>query len=818
MKKLLCALIAVLCLWVAAFGAAGAETGTSVYALPDQAELDGKVEAIVEYLALEGKSDYEIIFRVYDYICQTVEYDDEVYDRGEEYWDGVSLGYGQTAYEALCLEKAVCAGIANAVKLLLDEMGIPCKVAVGQQNIAHSWNFVKLNGEWYFLDATNDLGRSNYSLFLKGWDDVSGYTFVEDENDFTLDELALAESSYAGSFEARQDSWGGYTFNVGLGDIVIYSYAGTEKNLVIPSEINGRPVKALAQYFLQYNDSVETLVLSEGIEHIARDFIGQCEKLTSVSLPSTAQFNYDENVIGVGGFVDNCPAMQTITVAEGNPYLCVQDNILYNKDMTKLLYRPAKSPAAAVRVPESVQLVADEAFTDNVYLEEVVLPDSVQMIGYWSFMHCSSLKKINIPEKCTLIGQYAFRNTDIQEIHIPAATEDIAGDALPDTLRIITVDAVNPVYYAADNVLFRRDGTLFRYAAGKTEGTYVVPDGVKVIGGYAFENAENLKSVVLPDSVVSIGEDAFYGCSGLLEMTLPDSVADIGNGAFWDCRHLAKLVIPASVQKIEGTSMLANVTGTVIFGAKGTEAERWASENQFTFIDMNAPWNLSGVCGDGVSWSLSEDGVLKVSGKGKMHDYEWQQSPWNAYANMVRSAIVSEGVISVGAYAFCENKNLTQLSLPDSLTTIEDSAFWRCESLNTVSVPENVTNIAPYAFSSCGLEQILIPGGDTHLDIQVFEYCSDFVICCRAGSYAEQYAGWESIGCNKYNASLRVPDSAAAIESQAFGNVGAVLVYIPDCVTKIADDAFDEGTVVVGPSGSYAEEWAEERGFCFFAE
>jgi len=446
----------------------------------------------------------------------------------------------------------------------------------------------------------------------------------------------------------------------------------------------------------------------------------------------------------------------------------------------------------------------------------------VKVIGYWAFNYCSSLKKVNIPENCEWIGQYAFWGSRLSEIHIPASMKWIDGDALPGTLRKITVDAENPVYYAVDNVMFRYDGTLFCYAGEKAEEAYVVPDGVKEIGEYAFRDAGNLKSVILPDGVESIGYSAFSGCMNLWEMSLPDSVVRIEEGAFWDCRSLAKLVIPASVQTMDGDLILANVEGTVIFGTKGTVAEQWASDHRFAFVDMNVPWNLSGSCGDGVNWSLSEDGVLQVTGKGKMNDYAYgQHSPWYQYANMIRKAIVSEGVDSIGAYAFFENKNMTSVELPESLMTIESHAISRCESLTTVAVPENVTYIAPFAFSSCErLERIMIPGSDTQLDIQVFEYCRDFVIFCREGSYAEQYAEWEDIECETYcaDASLRIPDFATAIESQAFGNVGAVLVHIPGCVTRIADDAFDEGTIIFAPSGSYAEEWAEDNGFACFAE
>lgn len=380
------------------------------------------------------------------------------------------------------------------------------------------------------------------------------------------------------------------------------------------------------------------------------------------------------------------------------------------------------------------------------------------------------------------------------------------------------MDKDNPVYYAKDNVLFTYDGDLVCYATGKTDSSYTVPSGIKQISWYAFEEAENLQSVTLPDSVEHIGRGAFFGCVGLMNVTLPESVKCIEEDAFFNCTHLAKLVIPASAEIEADWSLLANVEGAVIFSKEGSDAQRWAEENGYMFHDVDTPWKVSGVCGEHASWKLSEDGVLTISGNGPMKDYDWAQAPWIAYSNMIRKVIVSEGVSSVGTYAFYRSSNLTNVSLPDSLTSVEENAFSNCDRLKRIVIPENVTDIGVFAFSSChSLERILIPGADTHLDIQVFEYCDDFTLCCMAGSYAEQYAGWNDIDCDAYDVLLRIPASAEVIGAQAFAGVGPALVCIPDCVSEIEDGVFDEGTVIVASYGSYAEDWAEDNGFVCMA-
>ena len=135
-------------------------------------KLQEMVEKIITYLDLEEKSEYEKIYAIYNYVCENVEYDYSVLDK-EDNWDGVSLGYGQFAYEALCEGKAVCAGIARGIVELMEYAGIECHYIDGwaQNGITHAWNLVRIGDLYYYIDATTDLGQENYRGFLKGSND-----------------------------------------------------------------------------------------------------------------------------------------------------------------------------------------------------------------------------------------------------------------------------------------------------------------------------------------------------------------------------------------------------------------------------------------------------------------------------------------------------------------------------------------------------------------------------------------------------------------------------------------------------------------------
>lgn len=824
MMKKLFAILALLTCACMICAAAAAEA-----VLPDEAALAAKAEQVLDYLDLSGADEYERIFGVYNYICQTVTYDWDA--AGATGWDGVSIGFGQTAYEALCQEKAVCAGIARAITLLLEELNVPCKTVLGMQgDIRHAWNLVQLDGQWYFLDATSDLGADPYTSFLKCWDDMTDYV-VSSESGFDIFDFNLASVSRVSSVPAALDSYAGFTFNVGLGDITIHSYTGTEADLVIPAEINGRKVRCLSRYCILENCYVETLVISEGIEEICSEFAGSCPYLRSIAIPSTAKQlsgTSDTVVSGLGGFVDSCDALETITLAAGNPYLCLADNVLYDKDMTEILCYPARKKDVAFRIPESVTRIQDSTFQNNPYLQEVIIPDGVTYIGYWAFNGCGSLKKANIPTACEVIGQYAFKGTQLAEVHIPAGMREIRPTAFSSTLRSITVDADNARYYAVDNVLYSRDGWIIAYAALKPETSFTIPDDVTTIVMHAFDHAANLKEVIFHDGVSVIEHGAFYGCSGLEEIALPDSLTELNGSVFFDCTALAKIVIPPSVKTMADGFIFANNPGVIIYGEAGSTAQEWAEEYGYLFHEIGAPWDVGGTCGEDLEWTLSEDGVLRIWGSGEMAVGSDGDMPWAPYYQFVREIIVGEGVTAMTAHAFHDMRKAVSVTLPGSLSAIPEYTFRACTALREIDIPESVTRIGYYAFWDCRSLQRAIIRAAAVEDIAdaAFEDCQP-VIYGVLGSGSDSWAagyGYRFLPVellegrlpDNFREHLRVlelPAQVTTVEAEAFMNLPVQVIIVPDSCRSIGPRAFagcEELLYVRLPEGAEAAEDAFE--------
>lgn len=131
---------------------------------------------------------------------------------------------------------------------------------------------------------------------------------------------------------------------------------------------------------------------------------------------------------------------------------------------------------------------------------------------------------------------------------------------------------------------------------------------------------------------------------------------------------------------------------------------------------VNAEIVDSGSCGENVTWTLDDEGLLTISGDGDMYDYS-QSGPWST--SEVKQIIIDNGVTSIGSNAFNMCRNLTNVILPDSLTNIAPGAFSYCSKLNNIVIPDNVTSIGDGAFYECNnMVAITIPNDLTDIGME----------------------------------------------------------------------------------------------------
>ena len=162
--------------------------------------------------------------------------------------------------------------------------------------------------------------------------------------------------------------------------------------------------------------------------------------------------------------------------------------------------------STVVVIPNSVTIIADEAFAGCRGLKNVTIPNSVTEIGHRAFKGCSSLTSITIPNSVTEIGGCAFEGCS-----------SLTSIAIPNGVTEISMSA----FYGCSSLT-----------------SITIPNSVTEIGHRAFEGCSSLTSITIPNSVTEISKCAFQGCSNLTSITIPNSVTEIGGSAFKDCEKL----------------------------------------------------------------------------------------------------------------------------------------------------------------------------------------------------------------------------------------------------------------------------------------
>ena len=261
----------------------------------------------------------------------------------------------------------------------------------------------------------------------------------------------------------------------------------------------------------------------------------------------------------------------------------------------------------------------DTVFSNSSAVTEVIIPDSVQTIKK-SFMNWPNLTKITLGSGVTSIDEYTFWDCP--------------------KLKTVIVSDKNTAYSAENSILYNKAKTKIEHVFEGISGNIKIsdkveeiedhqfedrpgitgitlPGGLKRIGYAAFQNCTGLTSVVIPDSVQEIYMWAFYGCSSLSSVSIGRGVKSIYSPAFGNCASLKSLVIPPEVTWMEQYAVGyyydsdagkdVQVRDFVIYGEKGSAAEKYANEYGFTFVSKS----FSG----GTSSDTQNYNIITASGK-----------------------------------------------------------------------------------------------------------------------------------------------------------------------------------------------------------
>ena len=312
--------------------------------------------------------------------------------------------------------------------------------------------------------------------------------------------------------------------------------------------------------------------------------------------------------------------------------------------------------------PESIKLTSKNYhLTDMPESGEVIIPETIVDNG--------------IVYHVTGIGD-AFSNKNITKITIPKSVVEIDNNALrgKGTIEHIAVDPENPKFKDIDGVLFSKSGkTLIQYPASKAGTNYTIPSTTEVVGTAAFYQNKNITTLTIPSGVDSINPQAFREMKSLTSVTMPN-ILNLSNQVFINCRNLVSVVFPMTRMNYIGYGVFSECRSLKSVALPGIITEEFKNNSLFKNCTS-------------LETVILPQNTTKIGAFMFFECYALNSVPLNSLPLEV-----------IGSFSFLGTK--ASLTIPSTVHTIEEYAFFNNAGTFTFQNITNLTTIENYVFSN----------------------------------------------------------------------------------------------------------------------
>ena len=489
----------------------------------------------------------------------------------------------------------------------------------------------------------------------------------------------------------------------------------------------------------------------------------------SANSPSLRPFR--AYMVDISGLIDDYTKFYMTEDASGKIHDIYVDDILgktsYDTDI-------CANQIKAVTIAQAVTSIAERAFSGLPELKRANIPKTVTEIGSNAFYECSNLSGVTFEagSLISVIGISAFQKcSSLSTVTIPKSLTIMGNYAFQDCSGLSTI-------------IFESDSSLSIIGYNSFQNTNLkqitIPKSVSEIWTSAFEYCSNLLAVIFEanSQLTSIGSSAFKGVSDLISVTIPSGVTSIGQQAFIDCSKLSHVtftgdMIPPDISSNTFPPKSQNITAYYTQDLSPNDID--ILEATFQYVH-GPPKTL---------FTLKNNNFKVIDISGSLSDSSYSN---DISLNDIISVMVGTDVTSIGNAAFYQATNLTSVTIPNSVITIEDFAFG-LSGLTSVTIPASVTSMGYSVFAAPKLTSVTFEPNSqlTKIEYGLFQGTGLSSIVIPA-SIVE---GAFSLTPKLTSVTFEPNSQLTTIGTQAFQLASSLTsITIPSGVTTIGSDAF----------------------------